>query len=96
MVPVIYAPEAERDLDAITAYIAKEDIELPNPVIRSHYGNGFIKQYVRDHLLLRTEPATNNVNDYGVKKAVENLPKLRQRLESITDDWPKRRAQAQP
>jgi len=26
-----------------------EDLELPNPVIRSHYGNGFIKQYVRDH-----------------------------------------------
>jgi len=49
-----------------------EDINLPNPVIRSHYGHGFIKQYVRDHLLLRTEPATNNVNDYGLKKAVEN------------------------
>jgi hypothetical protein len=64
-----------------------EDIHLPNPVIRSHYGNGFIKQYVRDHLLLRTEPATNNVNDYGVKKAVENLPKLRERLESITDNY---------
>jgi hypothetical protein len=64
-----------------------EDIELPNPVIRSHYGHGFIKQYVRDHLLLRTEPATNNVNDYGVKKAVENLPLLRERLESITDNY---------
>ena len=64
-----------------------EDIDLPNPVIRSHYGHGFIKQYVRDHLLLRTEPATNNVNDYGVKKAVENLPKLRERLESITDNY---------
>jgi plasmid stabilization system protein ParE len=25
MVPVIYAPEAERDLDAITAYIAKDN-----------------------------------------------------------------------
>ena len=25
-----------------------EDVNLPNPVIRSHYGNGFIKQYVRD------------------------------------------------
>jgi hypothetical protein len=24
-----------------------EDMNLPNPVIRSHYGNGFIKQYVR-------------------------------------------------
>ena len=34
-----------------------EDMDLPNPVIRSHYGNGFIKQYVRDHLILRTEAA---------------------------------------
>jgi hypothetical protein len=25
-----------------------EDVNLPNPVICSHYGNGFIKQYVRD------------------------------------------------
>src|SRR6266446_5422039 len=25
-----------------------EDMNLPNPVIRSHYRNGFIKQYVRD------------------------------------------------
>jgi hypothetical protein len=25
-----------------------EDMNLPNPVIRSHYANGFIKQYVRD------------------------------------------------
>jgi hypothetical protein len=64
-----------------------EDIDLPNPVIRSHYGNGFIKQYVRDHLLLRTEAATNNVNDYGVKKAVENLSTLRDRLNSINDRY---------
>jgi hypothetical protein len=36
-----------------------EDMNLPNPVIRSHYRNGFIKQYVRDHLILWTEaPAT--------------------------------------
>jgi hypothetical protein len=60
-----------------------EDMGLPNPVIRSHYGNGFIKQYVRDHLMLRTEAATNNVNDYGVKKAVENLSILRDRLDSL-------------
>jgi hypothetical protein len=64
-----------------------EDIGLPNPVIRSHYGNGFIKQYVRDHLLLRTEPATNNVTDYGVKKAVENLPQLREKLAAICDNY---------
>jgi hypothetical protein len=35
-----------------------EDMNLPNPVIRSYYGNGFIKQYVRDHLILRTEAAS--------------------------------------
>jgi hypothetical protein len=64
-----------------------EDMNLPNPVIRSHYGNGFAKQYVRDHLCLRTEPATNNVNDYGVKKAVENLPQLREKLSSICDHY---------
>lgn len=64
-----------------------EDMHLPNPVIRSHYGNGFIKQYVRDHLILRTETATNNVNDYGVNKAVENLPRLREKLSTINDNY---------
>jgi hypothetical protein len=64
-----------------------EDLDLPNPVIRSHYGNGFIKQYVRDHRNLRTEPATNNVADYGIGKAVENLPQLRERMSTITDNY---------
>jgi len=40
-----------------------EDLNLPNPVLRSHYGHGFLKQYVRDVYNLRTEPATNNVTD---------------------------------
>ena len=53
-------------------------------MIRSHYGNGFLKQYVRDHLCLRTEPATNDVTDYGVKKAVENLPQLRDKFSAIS------------
>jgi len=60
-----------------------EDMHLPNPVIRSHYRNGFIKQYVRDHLILRTEPASNNVTDYGVKKAVGNLASLRSNLSGL-------------
>src|SRR5215469_5303775 len=64
-----------------------EDMDLPNPVIRSHYGNGFVKQYVRDHVLLRTEPASNNVADYGVKKAVENLPQLRRKISAVIDNY---------
>src|SRR5437867_10593619 len=49
--------------------------------------NGFIKQYVRDKSNLRTEPATNNVTDYGVGKAVENLPELRDKLSAIIDRY---------
>ncbi len=64
-----------------------EDMNLPNPVIRSHYGNGFIKQYVRDHLILRTEATSNNVHDYGVNKSVQNLPALRNALSAINDNY---------
>ena len=64
-----------------------EDMKLPNPVIRSHYANGFIKQYVRDHLILRTEAASNNVKDYRINKAVENLPVLRNALSEINDNY---------
>src|SRR5438093_1469164 len=49
--------------------------------------NGFIKQYVRDKSNLRTEPATNNVTDYGVGKALENLPELRGKLSGIIDRY---------
>jgi len=34
-------------------------------VIRNHFGNGFIKQYVCDHLILRTEAATFKPDDRG-------------------------------
>ena len=63
------------------------DLHLPNPVMRSHYGHGFIKQYVRDHCLLRTEPATNDVRDYGVGKAIENVPRLRTTLQAMIDRY---------
>src|SRR6266446_548453 len=64
-----------------------EDMNLPNPVVRSHYRNGIIKQYVRDHLILRTEAASNNVNDYGLNKAIEHLPALRNKLSAINDSY---------
>jgi hypothetical protein len=64
-----------------------EDMHLGNPVLRAHYGHGFAKQYVRDDRLLRTELATNNVLDYRVNKAVENLPRLRERAGAIIDRY---------
>jgi hypothetical protein len=42
---------------------------------------------VRDDRLLRTEPATNNVYEYGVNKNVENLPQLRKRMSEIIENY---------
>jgi hypothetical protein len=64
-----------------------EDRDLPHPVIRSHYGHGFLKQYVRDRRVLRTEPATNTVTDYGGPKAVDHLPHLRDKLRTLVDTY---------
>jgi hypothetical protein len=62
-----------------------EDLHLGNPVMRSYYKNGFAKHYVRDHDVLRIEAATNNVfQDYQVKKAVQNLVPLREKMQGIT------------
>ena len=60
----------------------REDLHLPNPVMRSHYSHGFIK---RDHLLLRTESATNDVTDYAVHKSIDHLPQLQPKLSAIVD-----------
>jgi hypothetical protein len=65
-----------------------EDLNLANPVIRSHYRKGFLKQYVRDRFLLRTESATNNIyTDYGIGKTVENVAPLRKKLDGIIDRY---------
>lgn len=64
-----------------------EDLDLPNPVIRSYYRDGSIKQYVRDHLLLRTEATSNNVADFGVPKAIDALPQLRTAMGAVTDRY---------
>ena len=64
-----------------------EDLDLPHPVIDSRYGHGFAKPYVRDDRLLRTEPATNRVYDYGVNQGIEKLPRLGERMSEIIDQY---------
>jgi len=64
-----------------------EDLDLPNPVIRSYCRDGSIKQYVRDHLALRTEATSNNVRDFGVAKSIEQLPQLREAMAAVTDRY---------
>jgi hypothetical protein len=64
-----------------------EDLDLPNPVIRSYCRDGSIKQYVRDHLALRTEATSNNVRDFGVPKSIDHLPELRDAMAAVTDRY---------
>jgi hypothetical protein len=64
-----------------------EDLDLPNPVLRSYCRDGSIKQYVRDHFGLRTEATSNNVTDFGVPKALDSLPQLRQAMGAVVDRY---------
>jgi hypothetical protein len=64
-----------------------EDLDLPNPVIRSYYRDSSIKQYVRDHLLLRTEATSNNVANFGGKEAIYTLPQLRTTMAAVTERY---------
>jgi hypothetical protein len=63
------------------------DHHLGNPVIRSEYKDSSIKQYVRDHRLLRTETTSYNTPDLGVGKSIRNLPQLRRVMHGINDRY---------
>jgi hypothetical protein len=63
------------------------DHHLGNPVIRSEYKDSSIKQYVRDHRLLRTEATSYNTPDLGVGKSIRNLPQLRRVMNGINDRY---------
>jgi hypothetical protein len=64
-----------------------QDLHLGNPVIRTDYKKDSVKQYVRDHLLLRTEATSYHLPDLGVGKSVENLPAARTTLHQITERY---------
>jgi hypothetical protein len=63
------------------------DHHLGNPVIRSEFKRSSIKQYVRDHLLLRTETTSNNTRDLGIGKSVKNLGELRETMKGVNDRY---------
>jgi hypothetical protein len=63
------------------------DYDEVNPVIRSQFKSTSIKQYVRDHLLLRTEATSNYTPNLGVNKGIDNLPALRQVLHRSSERY---------
>jgi hypothetical protein len=63
------------------------DYDEINPVIRSEFKSTSIKQYVRDHVLLRTEGTSNYTPNLGVNKGIDNLPQLRDVLHRGTERY---------
>jgi hypothetical protein len=63
------------------------DHHLGNPVIRSEYKDSSVKQYVRDHRVLRNEATSYNTLDLGVGKSIRNLPQLRRVMHAINDRY---------
>ena len=63
------------------------DHHLGNPVIRSEYKDSSVKQYVRDHVVLRNEATSYNTLDLGVGKSIRNLPQLRTVMRGINDRY---------
>jgi hypothetical protein len=63
------------------------DHGLGQPVIRSEYKSSSIKQYVRDHLILRNEATSYHTPDLGVGNNVENLPQLREKMAASTERY---------
>lgn len=63
------------------------DHGLGQPVIRSDYKSSSIKQYVRDHLILRNEATSYHTPDLGVGKNIENLPQLRAKMAASTERY---------
>jgi hypothetical protein len=48
------------------------------PSLNVHYKNARIKQYHKENRALRTETTINNTYDFGIRKRLHNLPKLRE------------------
>ena len=75
----------EKTVEGIKTRIT--DYEQINPVIRSEFKSTSIKQYVRDHVLLRTEGTSNYTPNLGVNKGIDNLPQLREVLQRGTERY---------
>jgi hypothetical protein len=60
---------------------------MKTTVIKTSFHHTSLKQYVKDHRLLRTETACFQLRDLSVPKDVKNLPKLREVLDRSNERY---------
>ena len=62
-----------------------EQVEHGHHIFRAYYRNAFIKQYEKFSTYLRNEACSNNLADFGLKKGLEHLAQVREKLLAVTD-----------
>jgi hypothetical protein len=61
-----------------------EQVEHGHHIFRAYYRNAFIKQYEKFSTYLRNEACSNNLADFGLKKGLEHLAAVREKLLAVT------------
>jgi hypothetical protein len=61
-----------------------EQVEHGHHIFRAYYRNAFIKQYEKFSTYLRNEACSNNLADFGLKKSLDNLAAVREKLLAVT------------
>lgn len=61
-----------------------EQIEHGHHIFRAYYRNAFVKQYEKFSTFLRNEACSNNLADFGLKKSLDNLAAVREKLLAVT------------
>jgi hypothetical protein len=61
-----------------------EQVEHGHHIFRAYYRNAFIKQYEKFATFLRNEACSNNLTDFGLKKGLDHLAAVREKLLAVT------------
>src|SRR6266852_6386834 len=61
-----------------------EQVEHGHHIFRAYYRNAFIKQYEKFSTYLRNEACSNNLSDFGLKKGLDHLAQVRNKLLEVT------------
>ena len=62
-----------------------EQIEHGHHIFRAYFKHAFVKQYEKFATFLRNEVCSNNLADFGLRKGLEHLAEVREKLLGITD-----------
>ena len=62
-----------------------EQVGHGHHIFRAYYRNAFVKQYEKFSTFLRNEVCSNNLADFGLKKGLDHLAAVREKLLAVTD-----------